>query len=179
MTRRTVLGAIVAILAAGWLAACGGSDEQQTEAGPDTPATTASSADNGATTDEVIETNGGDETTDTSETTETNGEDGMTTTDDQEGDGGCPADGSGNCTFIIRCPEADYEYRIPGAAAASATIVGAKPSAVADPDTPARSIDDVVDVTVEVEAERVRLTTLCADGVTPAEATQPLEATGG
>jgi hypothetical protein len=176
MTRWAVLGAIVPILAAGGLAACGGgSDEQQAEAGPDTPAATETPAGNGETTDETIETNGGDET---NETTETNGED-ETTTDDGEGDGGCPADGSGNCTFIIRCPEADYEYRIPGTAAASATIVGARPSAVADPDMPARSVDDVVDVTVEVEAERVRLTTLCADGVTSAEATQPLEATGG
>lgn len=173
MTRRAVLGAIVLILAAAGPAACGGgSDEQQTEAGPDTPAATETSGGNGETTSETTdETNGGDETT-----TDDGDE---TTTDDGDGDGGCPADGSGNCTFIIRCPEADYEYRIPGTAAASATIVEARPSAVPDPDTPARSVDDLVDVTVEVEAERVRLTTLCADGVTPAEATQPLEATGG
>lgn len=176
MTRRAVLGTIVPILAAAGLAACGGgSDEQQTEAGPDTPAATETSAGNGETTNETIEMNDGDET---NQTTETNDED-ETPMGDGEGDGGCPADGSGNCTFIIRCPEADYEYRIPGTAVASATIVGARPNAVADPDTPARTVDDVVDVTVEVEAERVRLTTLCADGVTPAEATQPLEATGG
>ena len=159
-------GATVALVVAAGLAACGGSEETLTNAGPAT----------GTTTESVTVIVDDPEEPEDPETPED--PDDADAPDDPD-DGGCPADGSGDCSFIIHCPEADYEYRIPGMAAASATIVRATPAVAPDSDAPARNVDDVVDVTVEVQAGEVELTTLCADGITPAASTQPLEATGG